>query len=81
MSSFITRLFTTPMGLATLITGAAMVIFMGAGSTLHRQDIFAQSSSYDKRNSTEIALAANERNSAGYGPVSISQVTPNKKTK
>lgn len=69
------------MGLATLISGAAVVIFMGAGTTVRAQDIFAQSTSFDKRNSTEIALAANERNSAGYGPVSISQVTPNKKTK
>lgn len=81
MSSFITRLFTTPMGFATLITGAAVVVFMGVGSTVRAQDIFAQSRSYDKRNSTEIALAANERNSAGEGPVSISQVTPSKKTK
>lgn len=77
----IKRLFTTPMGFATLISGAAVLIFMGAGSAVKAEDIFAQSRSYDKRNSTEIALAANERNSVGAGPVSISQVTPNKKTK
>jgi hypothetical protein len=69
------------MGHATLITGIALFIYMGVGPAVKRQDIFAASRSYDKRNTTEIALAADDRNTSKDGPVSISQVTSSKKVK
>ena len=81
MSDLIKRLFTTPMGQAALISGIAFFIVMDTGTTLKQQDIFVQSRSYDKRNTTEIAMEADERNTVKDGPVSISQVTSSKKLK
>ncbi len=74
MSEILTRLVTTPEGIGALIAGAALFLYMGVPEKIKSQDMFQLSRRFDRRNSTEVALSADPRNSPLNGPVSISQV-------
>lgn len=57
----ITELFTTPLGWAALITGAAALLYLGANGPLGSvpgNSIFKVRNYYDKRNTAAIAAQA-----------------------
>lgn len=56
-----TELFTTPLGWAALITGAAALVYLGSNGPLGNvpgNSIFKVRNYYDKRNTTALAASA-----------------------